>query len=52
MGMITLALELDAAAALAVVRATAYATDQTVDDVAADVLDGRVKPDELRAPGD
>jgi len=52
MGMITLALELDAAAALAVVRATAYATDRTVDDVAADVLDGRVKPDELRAPGD
>jgi hypothetical protein len=52
MGLIALALELDAAAALAIVRATAYATDRTVDDVAADVLDGRVKPDELRAPGD
>jgi hypothetical protein len=50
MGMVALALELDAAAAMAVLRATAYATERSVDDVAADVLDGRLKPDQLDAP--
>jgi len=51
MGLVALALELDAATALAVMRAAAYATDGSVDDVAADVLDGRLKPDELRGSG-
>src|SRR3954466_7948962 len=51
MGLVALALELDAATALAVLRAAPYATDGSVDDVAADVLDGRLKPDELRGSG-
>jgi hypothetical protein len=51
MGLVALALEQDPATALAVLRAAAYATGRSVDDVAADVLDGRLKPDELHAPG-
>jgi hypothetical protein len=51
MGLVALALEQDPATALAVLRAAAYATGRSVDDVAADVLDGRLKPDELQGPG-
>jgi len=50
MGVVALALEQDTATALALLRAAAYATGSSVDDVAADVLDGRLKPDELQAP--
>jgi hypothetical protein len=50
MGLVALALELDTATALAVMRAAAYGTGGSVDDVADDVLDGRLKPDELRGP--
>jgi hypothetical protein len=51
MGLVALALEQDPATALAVLRAAAYATGRSVDDVAADVLDGRLTPEELQAPG-
>ena len=49
-GLVALALEMDTATALAVMRAAAYSTSGSVDDVAADLLDGRLKPDELRGP--
>jgi hypothetical protein len=49
MGSVALALELDTAAAMAVLRAAAYATERSVDDVAADVLTGRLTPEELHA---
>jgi hypothetical protein len=52
MGVVALALEQDAATALALLRAAAYAMGSSVDDVAGDVLDGRLKPDELQAPGE
>jgi hypothetical protein len=52
MGVVALALEQDSATALALLRAAAYAAGSSVDDVAADVLDGRLKPDELQAPGE
>jgi hypothetical protein len=51
MGMVALALELEAGSALAVLRAAAYATERSVDDVAADVLEGRLEPDELHPLG-
>jgi hypothetical protein len=51
MGLVALALEMETANALAVLRAAAYSTGSSVDDVAADVLDGRLEPDDLRAPG-
>jgi hypothetical protein len=51
MGLVALALELETATALAVLRAAAYATGSSVDEVAADVLDGRLEPEELRGPG-
>jgi hypothetical protein len=52
MGRVALALELEAATALAVLRATAYATGRTVDDVAVDLLEGRLDPTELKPPPD
>nr|WP_218860292.1 GAF domain-containing protein [Petropleomorpha daqingensis] len=51
MGMIAIVLELDTAAALAVLRAAAYATDRTVDDIAEDVVEGALDPQDLRGPG-
>jgi hypothetical protein len=52
MGQVALVLETETAAALALMRATAYATDRTVDDVAADLVEGRLDPRKLRGPGD
>jgi hypothetical protein len=49
MGTVALALEVPVAVSLVVLRAHAYATDRTVDDVAADVLAGRLDPRDLRA---
>jgi hypothetical protein len=51
MGALCLQLELGAAAALALMRARAYSEGRSVDDVAADLLAGRLLPAELR-PGD
>jgi hypothetical protein len=41
------ALDVDAAEALALLRAHAYASGRSVDSVAADVLDGRLRPEAL-----
>ena len=51
MGTVALVLEVETATALAILRATAYATDRTVDDLAADVLAGRLDPSALKPPG-
>jgi hypothetical protein len=48
-GMVMLAAHLPTADALALLRAHAYATDQTVDDLAADLAERRLHPDELLA---
>ncbi len=48
-GMLTLALEVPAADALALLRGYAYATGRTADDVAADLVERRLTPDRLRA---
>jgi hypothetical protein len=48
MGKLCVDLELGAPAALAVMRARAYAGDRSVDDVAADVLSGRLPASDLR----
>jgi hypothetical protein len=50
MGTVSLALDVDAPTALEQLRATAWAAGSTVDDVAADVLAGRLDPATLRAP--
>ena len=50
MGVVGLALEVEALEALAVLRGTAYASDRTVDDVAADVLAGVLTATDLRRP--
>ena len=47
-GMVNVALGLDTADALAVLRAHAFATDRVVDDVADDLVEGRLALDELR----
>jgi hypothetical protein len=47
MGMTSLALGIDAEEALAVLRGQAYAKNRTVDDLAADVVDGRLDPREV-----
>jgi hypothetical protein len=49
-GMVNVALGLDTEDALDVLRAHAFATDRVVDDVADDVVSGRLPLDELRAP--
>ncbi|SDY13524.1 hypothetical protein SAMN05661080_02433 [Modestobacter sp. DSM 44400] len=51
MGLTSLALDLAATEALAVLRAHAYATGRTVDDLAADVVSGRADPSEVGAGG-
>ncbi|TFV78594.1 ANTAR domain-containing protein [Blastococcus sp. CT_GayMR19] len=43
-------LDLTAPAALALMRAQAYGSGRSVDDVAADLLAGRLRPDQLRDP--
>jgi hypothetical protein len=44
MGMTSMALDVEAEQALAVLRGQAYALGRTVDDLAADVVDGRHDP--------
>jgi len=51
-GMVSMALTVPATDALALLRGRAYATDRTVDDLAADVIDGHIHPDQLREDGD
>ena len=46
--MLTLALEVPAADALALLRGYAYAAGRTADDVAADLVERRLAPDRLR----
>jgi hypothetical protein len=47
-GMLTLALEAPAPDALAVLRGYAYAAGRTADDVAVDLVERRLQPDQLR----
>jgi hypothetical protein len=47
LGKLSMALDGDVAAALALLRAHAYAAGRSVDDVAADLLDGRLTPEHL-----
>jgi len=51
MGRLGVELEVDAPAALDLIRAYAYGSGRSVDDVAADLLADRLRPDELRGPG-
>ena len=51
MGRLGIDLELDAPAALDLMRAYAYGSGRSVDDVAADLLAGRLRPDELLGDG-
>jgi hypothetical protein len=48
MGVVGLALEVEAPTALDLMRAAAYGQDRPVDDVAADLLAGRIAPSDLR----
>lgn len=50
LGAVCIALDIDAVTALDLLRATAWAAGSTVDDVAADVLAGRLDPAAMRAP--
>jgi hypothetical protein len=52
MGVLALALGVPVKAALSLLRAAAHAQGRTVDDVAADLLGGRLRPGDLRAPGE
>jgi hypothetical protein len=47
-GMVIFALQVPAADALALLRGHAYASDRTVDELAADLIDRRVDPVDLR----
>jgi hypothetical protein len=51
MGRLGVDLAIDAPAALDLIRAYAYGRGRSVDDVAADLLADRLRPDELRGPG-
>jgi hypothetical protein len=51
MGKVSLALDVEASAALDLMRAAAWAGDRTVDDVAADLLTARMSPEALRGRG-
>jgi hypothetical protein len=46
-GMVSLVLELETTDALAVLRSRAYAVDRTVDDLAADLVAGRLTAQQL-----
>ena len=48
MGKVGIELEMGAPAALALMRGAAYAAGRTVDDVAEDLLSGRLRPSDLR----
>ena len=48
MGKIGIELEVGAATALDLMRSAAYGTGRTVDDVAEDLLSGRLQPSDLR----
>jgi hypothetical protein len=48
MGLVSLAMEVDAPTALDLLRAGAYGEDRPVDDVAADLVEGRLAPEDLR----
>jgi hypothetical protein len=50
LGLVGLALDVDATTALDLLRATAWSAGSTVDDVAADLLEGRLDPAALSAP--
>jgi hypothetical protein len=50
-GRVSMALTIPAPDALALMRGHAYATDRTVDDLAADLVGRHVRPDQLRADG-
>jgi hypothetical protein len=50
-GRLGVDLSLDASAALDLIRAYAYGSGRSVDDVAADLLADRLRPDELQEPG-
>ena len=50
MGMLNVALQVSTPDALALLRARAYASNRTVDDIAVDVVDRRLSTDELRMP--
>jgi hypothetical protein len=52
MGRLGIDLELTAPAARDLMRAYAYGRDRSIDDVAADVLAGRLRPAELQGPAD
>ena len=49
-GMVNVGFSLDTGDALAVLKAHAFATGRVVDDVADDLVDGRIDLDELRTP--
>jgi hypothetical protein len=49
-GMVNVGFDLDTADALAVLKAHAFATGRVVDDVADDLVAGRIELDELRTP--
>jgi hypothetical protein len=49
-GMVNVALDLDTEDALDLLRAHAFASDRVVDDVADDVVEGRISLDALRSP--
>jgi hypothetical protein len=48
LGLVGLQLEADSPAALAVLRAAAYSANRSVDDLAVDLLRGRLRPEDLR----
>ena len=52
MGAVSLDLDVGAAAALDLMRSTAYAEGRTVDDVAEDLSAGRLRPSDLAGPAD
>lgn len=51
MGLLSLSLAVEPAAALESLRAAALAASRSIDDVAVDVLDGRLLPEQLPRPG-
>jgi hypothetical protein len=52
MGKVSVDLQVSVVAALDLMRARAYGSDSSVDDVAADLLSGRLRPVDLQASGD
>jgi hypothetical protein len=52
MGAVALALEVEAAVALDLLRTAAYRSGRIVEEVAADIVEGRLRPADLRRPDD